>query len=75
MKLDVSICYLRGNNRIYYGVLIKYDSEGELIFILDEYSSDHFYCFFSLWVQFAGNFSENVLMNSSTHSYNNFFKR
>ncbi|NQV17783.1 MAG: T9SS type A sorting domain-containing protein [Armatimonadetes bacterium] len=40
--------YLRGNNRIYYGVLIKFDSEGELIFILDEYSSNHFYCFFSM---------------------------
>ena len=40
--------YLRGNNRIYYGVMIKFDSDGELIFLLDEYSSDNFYCFFSM---------------------------
>jgi len=40
--------YLRGNNRIYYGVLIKFDSEGEIIFILDEYNSENFYWFFSM---------------------------
>jgi hypothetical protein len=40
--------YFTGTNRIYYGVLIKLNSAGELVFIIDESQSENYYIFFSM---------------------------
>jgi len=40
--------YYQGNNRTYYGILIKLDIDGELIFLLNEENSDDYYLFRSM---------------------------